>query len=333
MTGATLDDGIVRQAAEWLVRLSDDASESVQADFQAWQASDPRHAAAVARISALIGDVGLLRETGKAGRSALNAVMKPPRRVSRSRIAAGAVLAVVLSVSLLFGLQLYPPVRLMADISTGTGERKQQMLDDRSQLTLNSGSAVKLHFDASTRRIELLSGEIMVDVASDPARPFLVETEHGLVRALGTRFIVRSEGELTRLYMLESRTAVQSDQDRRSGLEARQVVTAGQSVAIRSNGVSGAQDIDAQGMETAWERHQLVVQDQPLGEVLDELSRHRNGVIIVSDAVRDLRVSAVLPLDDTDRALLLLSTGLPVRTSTLTPWLVRVDAAARTKKD
>lgn len=330
MSNATLEDTIVRQAAEWLVRLSDETSESVQAEFRAWQASDPRHAAAVARISALIGEVGQLRETGRAGRTALNAAMKPPRR--GSHIAAGAVLALVLSVSLLLGVQLYPPALLMADFSTGTGEWKQQMLEDRSQLTLNSGSAVNLHFDAKSRRIELLRGEVLVEVAPDAERPFLVETAHGLIRALGTRFVVRREGELTRLYMLESRTAVQSDHDRRSGLEARQVVTAGQSVTIRSNGVGGLQDIDAQGMETAWERHQLVVQDRPLGEVLEELSRHRSGLIIASDAARDLRVSAVLPLDDTDRALLLLSTGLPLRVSTLTPWMVRVDAVPM-KKD
>ena len=328
MSSTVLDDAVVRQAAEWLVRLSDETSESAQAEFRAWQAADPRHAAAVARIATLIGEVGQLRETGRAGRTALNAALSTARR--GRRITAGVVLAIMLSFSLVLGLLVYPPALLMADLSTGVGEWKQQRLEDRTQLTLNSGSAVSLHFDAKARRIELLRGEILVEVAPDAGRPFLVQTEHGLIRALGTRFIVRREGELTRLYMLESRTVVQSDQDRRAGLDARQIVEAGQSVIIRRNALGELQKVDVVGLETAWERHQLVVQDEPIGAVLDELSRHRHGLILTSDAIRDLRVSAVLPLDDPDRALLLLASVLPIHVSTITPWVITV---APIKKD
>lgn len=332
---ATAGEGtIVRQAAEWLVALSDDASETLQAEFQVWQEADPRHAAAVARMRTLVGEVMQLQQTGVVGRAALNAsFVRPRRKQSVRRAAAGAVLALVLGVSCLLCLQAYPPAVLLADLRAGTGEWLQHRLTDNSQLTLNSGSAVNLHFGVRERRIELLRGEVLVEVAPDADRPFLVETEHGLIRALGTRFVVRREDGQTRLYMLESRTAVQSDRERRAGLEAQQVVAEGQGIAIHASGLGVLEAVDAHGLEQAWQRHQLIANERPLGEVLDELSRHRVGSILVSEDVRNLRVSAVLPLDDTARALTLLESGLPIRISTMTPWVLRVEAKEQKKTE
>ena len=329
---AASEGAIVRQAAEWLVALSDDASEALQAEFQAWQEADPRHAAAVARMRTLVGEVMQLQQTGAVGRAALNAsFVRPRRKQGVRRAAAGAALALVLGVSCLLGMQAYPPALLLADLRAGTGEWQQHRLADNSQLTLNSGSAVNLHFGKRERRIELLRGEVLVEVAPDPNRPFLVETEHGRIRALGTRFIVRREDGQTRLYMLESRTAVQSDRERRAGLAAQQVVAEGQGIAIHAMGLGTLEDVDARGLEQAWQRHQLIAHERPLGEVLDELSRHRPGRILVADEVRNLRVSAVLPLDDTTRALALLESGLSIQVSSVTPWLLRVAAKEQKK--
>lgn len=70
-----------------------------------------------------------------------------------------------------------------------------------------------------------------------------------------------------------------------------------------------------------------MVNDRPLSEVLDELARQRPGRIQYDRARIDgIRVSAVLPLDDTDRALQLLVANFPqLRVRTLTPYLVLVD--------
>jgi transmembrane sensor len=86
--------------------------------------------------------------------------------------------------------------------------------------------------------------------------------------------------------------------------------------------------VDPASLDAAWHRHQLVVTDQPLADVLDALSRHRPGKILYDrQQIAALRVSAVLPLDDTDRALRLLHSSFPtLRLRTLTPYLVMVDA-------
>lgn len=70
----------------------------------------------------------------------------------------------------------------------------------------------------------------------------------------------------------------------------------------------------------------LVANDRPLPDVLDELGRHRGGLVRYRRGdVEGLRVTAVLPLDDTDQALRLLLAEFPqLRMHTLTPWLVLI---------
>jgi transmembrane sensor len=56
--------------------------------------------------------------------------------------------------------------------------------------------------------------------------------------------------------------------------------------------------------ETAWQQRRLVINDQPLSELIAELERYRNGRIFLSDSkLKELRVTGVFSLDDPDAAL------------------------------
>ena len=125
-------------------------------------------------------------------------------------------------------------------------------------------------------------------------------------RALGTRFTVRRDGASTLLSMLESTVSAQVPQHPAS------IVQAGQRTRITRDGVGPLTAIDAASVQEAWRAHRLVVDDQPLAEVLDELTRHRPGQLHYDRAqIAGIRVAAVLPLDDTDKALQLLIDNFP----------------------
>ncbi|MBR8653595.1 FecR domain-containing protein [Achromobacter sp. Marseille-Q0513] len=328
------DEALAEQAAEWIVRLSDgDEAERLREReaFEAWKRADPRHAAAASGMERMVGQLRSARAdaggNGRPARAGLDASFAGQRRRGRVKRAAAAIaLALLLAGPAWIALRAWPPGYLLADVHTATGQWESRRLADGSQIWLNSASAVNLRYDERRRVIELVQGEILVDVAKDAGRPFLVETAHGSIRALGTRFVVNRQSDATILSMLESRVAVRTA-SQRADSEAIEV-SAGQRVRITAASVSRPQEIDARGLADAWQRHQLVIDDQPLDEVLDELARHRPGHIHYERAeVRGMRVSAVLPLDDTDRALKLLSTSFPsLRIRTVTPWLVLVDA-------
>lgn len=77
-----------------------------------------------------------------------------------------------------------------ADVHTAPGQWRTPTLADGSRLALGSGSAVNYRQDGSRREPELVQGELLVDVAKDPARPFTVVTAETRITALGTRFAV-----------------------------------------------------------------------------------------------------------------------------------------------
>ncbi|NVD99115.1 FecR domain-containing protein [Massilia sp. BJB1822] len=325
------------QAAELVVALTADTPReraAARSALDAWKAADPLHAQAAERMEYLLGQLEDVQRIGagdsRPARAAIHAALKPEADGKRrgARIATAAMLALSLCGAAWLGLQHYPPALLTADLRAGTGQWQQHTLSDGSRLTLNSGSAVKLAYTPQQRTVRLVQGEVLVDVARDAARPFIVQTEEGSIRALGTRFVVRRVDGVTELSMLESKTAVQTAAQAAQLSRENMVVTAGQRLRIEAGALGPLGRIDAGSVSDAWRLHQLVVQDRPLSEVLDELARHRPGALRYDRAQLDgIRVSAVLPLDDTERALHLLLTSFPqLRIRTVTPYLVLIDA-------
>lgn len=325
------NDSIAEQAAEWIVRLTADdpiEQKNARAGFDAWRQADPRHADAAEHMQSFIGQVQSVAGNAKSAHVALSAAFSMNRKQGRvKRAGAALALAFALGMPAWLALQVYPPSYLMADMRTAIGKWETQTLSDGTRITLNSASAVNLRFDTQRRALDLVRGEVLVDVAPDAARPFLVETTHGSIRALGTRFVVSREDESTVLTMLESKVSVQTAEQRSAHDDEGMVVSAGQRLRIRTNGVSPIEEVDVDSVSSAWKNHQLVVHDKPLPEVLDELNRHRPGRIQYKRAeLQNIKVSAVLPLDDTDRALQLLLTNFDdLRIRMITPYLVLVD--------
>lgn len=305
----------VAAAAQWLSLLhSGEASETQRQACDAWRDADPGHALALSRLEILWGRFDGL--PASRSRKTLERVLAPKRQ---ARV--GSALALLIAATLAWQGLHQAPVWL-ADQRTAVGERRTLMLEDHSQLQLNSDSAVDIEFDGQRRLIDLRRGELWVEVAKDPQRPFVVRTEQGTVTALGTRFLVRREDGQTRVTVLESAIAAQPAA--RSSTPAR--VAAGQQATLYGDHVEGLQTIGSAD-PASWTRGVLTVDDRPLLDVLDELARYRHGVLHYDrQALAGLRVSGSFPLDNPDAALNALQTSLPIRLQRFTDWLVLVKA-------
>lgn len=302
---------IIQQAANWLTRLHDeDVSDADRQAFHTWCEADPRHAVAIERMRGLWGSLDTL--PAKPARRALNRAFAPQRRRGAQVV---GLLGVVVCGWL--GVQHLPV--WMADQRTGVGERRQVALADGSQLQLNSNSAVDVKFDGHQRVIELLQGELWVDVAKDAQRPFVVRTDQGTATALGTRYLVKRAADGTTVVtVIESTVAVQGDTSEAVKVSAgqRAVLDHGRAQAPRAIGNT---DPDA------WTRGLLKVNDQPLDEVLQTLASYRHGMVRFDpQALQNLRVSGVFKLDDTAAALSTLADNLPIQVEYFTDLLVVV---------
>ncbi|MFK3774962.1 FecR family protein [Pseudomonas sp. NPDC089406] len=304
-------DSVLREAAQWLVLLDNQVDAQLQAQFQAWVSAAPEHAAAVARLQ---GRMSSLQQLPR--QAAGKALRRAPRAPMANKMQALALAIALLPVAWIT-TTCWQQGYLLADLSTSGGDWLDRRLDDDSQIHLDGGSAVNVHFDAGERRIELLRGEVLVDVAKDP-RPFLVVTAHGSVRALGTRFTVERQDDSTQVTMIESTTAISS-----AGHVLK--LTANQRVRLAAQGPGKVEQVQADALEQAWRKHQLLAEDQPLSDVLTRLSRHYPGLLLADhDALAGLRVTVMLPLDDPRQALRLLQRTLPIQVSQYTPWITRV---------
>lgn len=315
---------VLREAAEWLATLqSGDAREEDYAGCRRWREQDARHEQAYRKVESLWQRFDGLNEEDAAA-TTVNAVLAGERR--RHRLRNSGVLAVLFTA--LVGLGTFtdtlPGRHMLADYHSGVGELRRIDLPDGSELLLNTDSAVDLAYSDGERRVHLRQGELWVDVSPDANRPFVVDTESGTARALGTSYAVRTEDNAgMQVVVTESRVEVCA------GAASRQCVqtVAGQSARIGDGALSGPQAIDAL-TATAWTRRRLAVDNQPLAEVLAELNRYRRGYLHYdAAALAGVSVSGVFSLDDTDRALDTLAAYLPIRVQRVSPWFVSVRRA------
>jgi len=301
-------------AAQWYARLhSGVATDADRSALNDWLVADPHHLQAWQRMAA-VGEQ-MASVPGALASPALRGADLSRRRVVRSVL----LLASASSISWL-GWRSEITQNLVADFRTDVGERREFRLADGSSLLLNTDTSVNLRFDGEQRVLELLSGEILVTTAADPLqRPFKALTRHGEVLALGTRFIVRSQEPGSEVAVLEKAVQV-----RPAGGGAMVRLEAGQSVAFNARSVGTLRRNDAS--VGAWQQGSIIAIDRPLDELLAEISRYRSGVLRCDPRISQLKVSGAFPIDNTDRALAALESGLSLRVTRYSRYWVNVSS-------
>ena len=313
---------IVEAAVAWHMRLCEKgAGDAEREACLRWRSEDVAHELAYTRIESLWRRFDDASESP--ARVALNAGLSVRKPGKAKRLATSLALAVFAMCGLIAFNQIHgglSPSSLLADYSAGAGEQKVVALADGSRLILNSRSAADVDYDTTQRRIVVRAGEVLVEVARDAERPFIVETPQGTAQALGTRYLVRrTNEETTDVTVLESvvRSCAQA-------ASACQVLQAGHRVRMDAQGVHGPVKTDTVAAE-AWRSGTLLVDDRPLAEVLDELARYRKGWLRYDAAsVAGLRVSGVFPLNNTDEALAVLASTQALTIEHYGPWVVSI---------
>lgn len=311
-----LDRNVLEAAATWYVQLSAaPGNERQRAAWQAWLASDARHAEAWTQVEKLQRQFAVLSpEVALSALAGVRARRRAVGKVLGILLAAGATGAAVFTVE--------PLSSRMAQYRTGKGERQRLQLADGTQLALNTGSAADVLFTPELREIRLYRGEVLLETAADPARrPLVVHTPEGSVRARGTRFSVFSEGGRSQVRVFEHAVEL-----RPSAAPSRVLLLdAGQQSAFDRRHLDPVSAVPV--ASDAWTNGMLMALDWRLGDLLRELGRYRPGYLSCDDSVAGLRVTGSFRIDDTDTVLANLAGALPIRVRYLTRYWVRIDAA------
>jgi transmembrane sensor len=287
-----------REASDWFARMNaDDVTPDDRARFEAWLGA---HSCNEKAYSELIGTWNLLVKSGPLVRAvyfgqAMNAASARAARTPRWLVGALAatLIAIVLGVSWSWYQQ-----NENTRFQTAIGEQVAVMLPDGSAVNLNTNSLVEVHYSRGSRVIHLERGEAYFNVAHDTRRPFWVHAGDHWVRAVGTAFnvylkpagvqVTVSEGTVN----VVNATGSESPPSDASYTKTAAAVTAGEQADARGRAdVIRALNAAQLNRLLAWRKSTLYFQDEPLGDVVNELMRYTTlRIEIVDDSLRQLPV-------------------------------------------
>ena len=287
-----------REASAWFARMNaDDVTDDDGTRFEAWLHAHSCNAKAYAAVSATWQE---LVETGPLVRAVyfgqvMNAASASP--APRRRWAAAALAAGIGAIVLGGAWNLYKQ-KEETRFQTAIGEQAAVAMPDGSSFDLNTNSRIWVDYSQRQRVIRLERGEAFFTVAHDTQRPFWVRAGDYWVRAVGTAFnvyltptgveVTVSEGTVK----VVNATANESLPSDAAITESAAAVTAGEQADARGHAKVIHELNSAQlSRLLAWRKSSLYFQDQPLGDVVNELMRYTTLTIeLDDDALRRLPV-------------------------------------------
>ena len=170
----------------------------------------------------------------------------------------------------------FDPSYYSDEVRVAIGQRERLTLADGSQLVLDSNSHLRIEHRLRSRQFELLEGEATFTVAHGP-QPFIVRSQGGAVRDIGTVFNVRSDSRGVAVAVVEGEVEVSS-----AAVAPRRLL-GGQQVQARDAQIGPVIPVDPTRV-TAWQQGKLRFDGTPLREVIVDLQRYRQAPIHLLDS-------------------------------------------------
>jgi len=291
------------QASEWLLKLEADPAQFEA--FDQWLHAAPEHFEAWARVNrawaAMVPEAPRLA-TSRPGTSC--SLAPQPLQVARQRRSRRVLLAAACVGAIAIGVAWLGDPAWRADYHTGMGESRVVQLADGSRITLAAQTAVNIDYQGTERRVELVRGEALFEVAHNARRPFQVNVGAASVRVLGTVFDVALSTAGLKVEVREGAVGVRAtDQSWR--------LAAGQRLWLETRDGHAQQSAIAADEVASWVDGQQFFENARVSDVVEQLRRYQHGWIIIgNDALGQQRVTGLYDLRDPPRALQALMAAL-----------------------
>tara|TARA_R110000782_G_scaffold127769_1_gene219368 strand:- start:9689 stop:10690 length:1002 start_codon:yes stop_codon:yes gene_type:complete len=304
---------IEEKAARLFVEFDNNPCPTARANIYRWIEECDEHAVAFARVQsawrkcermkALSADqegTGAAFEVGSPAHETASSFSS--RRKILGGLAAAASIATIVPIWKMFhsGWQEY---------ETKIGERRSVRIADGSMVHLNTATRLAVKLDADLRHIRLYAGEASFDVAHDKTRPFEVEVNGSIIRAVGTSFNVRLNEMLVDLTVIEGIVAITQRGRTAERLEAgRSAIIHPDTLAVKPlNEVELSQ-------RTAWHQDMIELNGDSVEQAVAEFNRYLEKPIIIGDThVGSMHIGGRFNTHDAERFLVALEHSLPIR--------------------
>lgn len=306
---SSISKDVLNAAAEWYATLYDeDCAEHDRQAWLCWLHQDETHRLAWQQVEQI-------HARFHAVDSQLVSSVLSKRSEERRR-----VLKLLAIVSLTGGVGLSLPWEsYAADYRTGTGETRELSIETGMSIWLNTDSALNQQGNPALSQpltFQLIKGELMLD--NQTAHAARLTTPHGdlAASAHSCHLALRYTSVHSVLSVFSGEVLLQT------AVPAARRVTAGQQVIFTRH--SRSEPTPVENFRQSWRKGQLVADNMPLEQFINEVSRYHNGYFHVDPAVATLRISGVFPLHETDRLLDAVARTLPVKVIRRFSWWVDI---------
>lgn len=313
-------DPIAEAAAAWLARRDRGFTAAEQDAYLQWLREDARHSAAVVRLEAAWRALDQLQEWRPAHSDRPNPdllAVRSSRRLWRWL----APLAVAAAVAL--GFLAWAPLHDNAGTTRVVRHSEVRTLPDGTVVELNKGAEIALDFSGPERLVQLLRGEAHFTVAKlGPERPFVVTAGNVRVRAVGTVFNVRLQGDAVDVLVTEGKVRIDPPKPADPGFPL--VLNAAMLVAGERASVNLAEPTPAPPTVVAatpgeiedtlsWQGLRLEFDATPLAEAIAQFNRHGEATLVIADSeLGSLRIGGNFRADNAAAFVRLLESGFNV---------------------
>ena len=356
---------IVEEACEWAVKLDDDAlTEQDKKSLALWLSESPLHVDELLLSASIMTGVGevdpernisieaLLKTSAPEVVSLFQARLKTkpasqntsPKRTNALFRKYFSALAATLLLAVISGLYIFviaPNGQDQIAFTTETGEQRSLTMTDGSIIHINTETEIQIKYQDHERRVELLSGEAIFEVAHDSARPFRVYTGAAMTQAVGTIFNVRHISGITKVAVIEGTVIVRSDDKRNSpnataestAVDKKRFLHVGEQASVaRNSKVIVVANANIKAI-SSWRLRKLIFKSDTLANIAIEFNRYNQEQIFVDDlTIAELRFSGVFNADDPHSFIKYLETSEVINIDRSIRNAFHLQAPARVKK-
>ncbi len=225
------------------------------------------------KLHARLEDDNLIPAKATAGRNKLMPILL--------RVAA-VVLVLIATAVVIFMSQkseTLPPAEMVKLNTVNESNTLVKTLTDGSVIYIaqNSMFSFPKEFETGSRNVGL-NGEAFFDIASNPAKPFIIETDEAFIQVLGTAFNVKTQnGNGFELVVDRGKVKVTLKKDPSHS----EFVTAGEKISTVKNSLVKTKQSPADA--NTWYRQRMHFKDESLLNIISVLNRNFNTTFVVGD--------------------------------------------------
>jgi len=303
------DDVILDQASDWIAKIDRGLSSQETAKFQRWMHKSSENMKVMLEVAQMwdkLDELNRLSDVFPKSEVKSKANSHKFMAIAASLVLLVSVLFLQLNLSPLHTEPQY--TALTTQYKTNIGERNTIHLPDSSVLLLNTNSLVNINYNQQARVIELVQGELHIDVAHNTSRPLQVVAGGKVIQAVGTAFNVEVTDDLVELIVTDGKVLVDYDSD---SLEIKTIssnaipVAKGEIINLNSSLALTQSTVDKVALndmssKLSWRKGNLIFRGDSLADAIKEISRYTDISFELADdeALKKVKVAGMFKTSD-----------------------------------